>query len=945
MEIVLGVLVVAGLILVVPVLAIIAFIRTSDLTRQIGAVGMRLVQAESEVLALRRALALGQPVAMPPEAAVSPDTPRPPVTDAPVAPYVAPEPPQIVTETPPVAEPQPVDPGLRPSRGGIPVISTSAPLEAIDPIVSEPAPAPANLIPQPVRTQSLEEMIGSKWSVWVGALALGLGGIFLVRYSIEQGLVGPGVRLMLGALFSMALLAGGEWLRTSDKGLPTLPAADIPSAITGAGVVTAFGTIWAAHALYGFIGPTLAFFALGVVGVGSLILAGVHGPLLGGIGLVAAFAAPFLVSTDQPSPYAFPIYAAVITAACYTLAWIRGWRWLTLAATLAATGLGMVAMIGTKGSSLPTLIQALLGIATVAVFLVPGIRFTPEHPRGLARLATGALVAFSALAMLAVLEARQERVAILLFLVLVLAVLALTWRAASVVLAVPATAVMASLIVLAWAVRLPRPAAMLDPLAVHDAFPDVLSRIVWTGLVFALVYGLGASALALYRRQAEARNVLVLVTTSILVPLAMLAIVYGKVEGFVISPRFAALAMVLAATFGAATEAAHRLRSGQRPGLASASAIYAIGALAAVAFALTLLLERAWLTLALSAMIAGIAWVYTLRPLPHLRWVAALTGLAVLGRLFWDPAINGAGVGEMVILNWLLPGYGVPALSAAFAAVLLRRRRGEDAPVQILEGLAMVFAALLVIVETRHAFGASGHRLFLAPMRFGEAATHTVTILAFGLGLSRIASVRPVAIWQNVTLLARYASWAWIVGVMGVSMNPWLSGFSIGNHPIFNWALLGYGFAGVLALGSALLERRAGRDAEAKIMAVMGLGLVFLWLNTMIGALFRGPVLTRGSISDGELYAYSAAWLVLGLILLGLGAAFTSKVLRLASAALVGLTVLKVFLVDMSDLTGLWRALSFIGLGLVLLLVGRIYQRVLGIAQRPAAAAGDGPKG
>ncbi|QCK86506.1 DUF2339 domain-containing protein [Phreatobacter aquaticus] len=941
MEIVLGVLLVAGLILVVPVLAIIAFIRTSDLTRQIGAVGIRLVQAEGEVLALRRALALGQPVAMPPEAPVSPDMPLSPVTDAPVASHVAPEPPQIVTEAPPVAEPQPVDPGLRPSRGGIPAISTSAPLEAIDPIVSEPAPAPANLIPQPARTQSLEEMIGSKWSVWVGALALGLGGIFLVRYSIEQGLVGPGVRLMLGAIFSMALLAGGEWLRTADKGLPTLPAADIPSAITGAGVVTAFGTIWAAHALYGFIGPAFAFFALGAVGIGALVLAGLHGPLLGGIGLVAAFGAPFLVSTDQPSPYAFPIYASVITAACYTLAWIRGWRWLTVAATIAATVLGTVAMIGTRGSALPTLIQAVLGIATAAIFLVPGIRFTPDHPRGIAKIATGALVAFAGLAMLAVLDSRHEAFPLVLFGAIALTMIGLTWRTPSVVFSVPATGLFATLIVLAMAAGVRRPLAITDPLAIPDAFPDSLARIVWAGLAFALVYGIGAAAAAIYRRQVQARTVLVLVTTSVLVPLAMLAIVYGKVEGFIISPRFAALAMVLAATFGAATEATHRLRSGARPGLASASAIYAIGALAAVAFALTLLLERAWLTLALSAMIAGIAWVYTLRPLPHLRWVAAITGLAVLGRLFWDPAINGAGVGEMVILNWLLPGYGVPAASAAFAALLLRRRRGEDTPVQVLEGLAMVFAALLVIVETRHAFGAHGHRLFYAPMRFGEAATHTVTILAFGLGLSRIASIRPGALWQNVTLLARYASWAWIVAVMGFAMNPWLSGYSIGPHPIFNWALLGYGFAGVLALGSALLERRAGRDAEAKIMAVLGLGLVFFWLNTVIGALFRGPVLSRGSISDGELYAYSAAWLVLGLILLGLGAAFASKVLRLASAALVGLTVLKVFLVDMSDLTGLWRALSFIGLGLVLLLVGRIYQRVLGIAQKPADGHGQ----
>ena len=43
-------------------------------------------------------------------------------------------------------------------------------------------------------------------------------------------------------------------------------------------------------------------------------------------------------------------------------------------------------------------------------------------------------------------------------------------------------------------------------------------------------------------------------------------------------------------------------------------------------------------------------------------------GLGVLARLLWDPAINGADVGEHVILNWLLAGYGVPAASTALAA-------------------------------------------------------------------------------------------------------------------------------------------------------------------------------------------------------------------------------------------------------------------------------------
>ena len=51
--------------------------------------------------------------------------------------------------------------------------------------------------------------------------------------------------------------------------------------------------------------------------------------------------------------------------------------------------------------------------------------------------------------------------------------------------------------------------------------------------------------------------------------------------------------------------------------------------------------------------------------------------------------------------------------------------------------------------------------------------------------------------------------------------------------------------------------------------------------------------------------------------------------LRVASAAVIVLTVLKVFFIDMSDLTGIYRALSFLGLGAVLIGIGWFYQRLL----------------
>ena len=72
--------------------------------------------------------------------------------------------------------------------------------------------------------------------------------------------------------------------------------------------------------------------------------------------------------------------------------------------------------------------------------------------------------------------------------------------------------------------------------------------------------------------------------------------------------------------------------------------------------------------------------------------------------------------------------------------------------------------------------------------------------------------------------------------------------------------------------------------------------------------------------------------------LLGIGIAVDSLRARLASAAVIALTILKAFMIDMSTLTGVYRALSFICLGLVLVAIGWFYQRVPFRRQKPPTA-------
>ena len=172
--------------------------------------------------------------------------------------------------------------------------------------------------------------------VWIGGLALALGGIFMVQYSIEAGLIGPGVRVFLGGLLATALIAAGEWTRRHEFSLPiaSVPTANMPAMLTAAGTTVAFATVYAAYALYGFLGPAGAFVLLGIVALATLGAALLHGPWLAALGQLGAFVAPLLVSTAQPNYWALYLYLAVVTAASFALARMRLWRWLAITAVV-----------------------------------------------------------------------------------------------------------------------------------------------------------------------------------------------------------------------------------------------------------------------------------------------------------------------------------------------------------------------------------------------------------------------------------------------------------------------------------------------------------------------------------------------------------------------------------------------------------------------------------
>jgi len=202
------------------------------------------------------------------------------------------------------AVPPPIPTDIFPIAPPVTIAETATGMrEASPPMQPEPAPQAASEIsasappPLPQAQPGFEERLGTRWVVWVGGLTLALGGFFMVRYSIEAGLLGPGVRTILGGLFALALLLAGEWTRRKESisTIEALPIANIPAVLTSAGTAVAFATVYAAYALYGFLAPATAFILLGLVALGTLAAALLHGPALAGLGIAGAFVTPILV--------------------------------------------------------------------------------------------------------------------------------------------------------------------------------------------------------------------------------------------------------------------------------------------------------------------------------------------------------------------------------------------------------------------------------------------------------------------------------------------------------------------------------------------------------------------------------------------------------------------------------------------------------------------------
>ena len=353
-----------------------------------------------------------------------------------------------------------------------------------------------------------------------------------------------------------------------------------------------------------------------------------------------------------------------------------------------------------------------------------------------------------------------------------------------------------------------------------------------------------------------------------------------------------------------------------------------------------------------SAEHGPIAWYFPTFAMSLQKASLGFAGMAVLSLIFanllyLNPYFSGESTGASAVFNLILLGYFVPAVLVWLRA-LIGRRGGENFFAFMgfyVFGIVLMFTYVTLVV--RRAWQGE----FIGSWNgFLQGETYTYSVVWLSLSLVLLAISRYLMGRETEPKQYSWYSLSFAMSLQRVSLgfagitllalifanltykNPYFSGESTGKLAVFNLILLGY-FAPAVLLWLRALAGRRSREHTLVFMglSVSGLVLMFSYVTLTVRRAWQGEFIPSwNGFLQGETYTYSVVWLIFGVLLLVLGSRLNAISLRLASAAIVLLTVGKVFLFDMSNLEGILRALSFIGLGLVLIAIGMFYQRVLG---------------
>jgi uncharacterized membrane protein len=768
-------------------------------------------------------------------------------------------------------------------------------------------------------TAALSRWLKENWFYAVAAVSLALAAVFFVQYGMENGLLSPFWRVMGALTLGAVLIGAGEWVRRRSGDESSSHTAYLPSTFSGAGVVALFVGVLAARQLYGLIGPQTGFMGLLTVSIISVVLGWYYGPVLTVVGILGATASPFLVGGGG-SPHLLFYFFALIAIVGLLIDTIKHWAWPSVMA-LIATYSASVFLFNLGDSDLHFLAFAL--IVAVAAVTIPVRKLWPDHdgpmmlsgliapaktdhrwPEFPTRLAFGAFAATSLAPFMVVLADRGEAQVLLALLTLALLYLAtVIWFRNA-----PALTALALIPPILLLLTIVVQASQYGSL--FSAFQAAASRAPGTSppttVIMLVGVAMAGSALAFWRgRYAPDFGILWAAGAALFAPLTIVlleaswqpAAVIGAAQ-WAIYPMVVAAMMTLMAERIARIDGENRLRT----------SFFAMAALTMMSLSLILLFSSTALTLMLAVMVLLAAQIDAKFNLPLLS-IFVQIGVAIAGwRLIADPGIIWAV--DAPVPEMLFAYGGVIVLLAAAWFTLKNLKR--NAAIVATESAVWSLSATLIVILIYRIFDDDFFSFW------GMSLTALVWLISAAVQVYRLKACEGLIRMARITLASLFTG----IGSLQLLaatlvLNPLIQSTLIQGPPVFDTLLIAYG---VPALLFAVLALKLGHIRQSLRQALISLSAAYtaLYLGLEIRRFWRGDDLSVPGTTGPELYTYTVIMLIAAVGLLFFAFSRRSKLLYQIAVIGVGVTIAKVFLIDMSGLSGLIRVASFLGLGLAL---------------------------
>lgn len=794
----------------------------------------------------------------------------------------------------------------------IPLNRSDIPAAVNKPASIKPPPPRKTITKKPSSIELLFKQLRAgfeqNWMTWIGAIALALGGVFLAKYSLEAGLLSPAMRLSAGGLFGIGLIAAAYYLhykRIVFEGFNNY----IPAALAGGGFITCFALMFLAYNSFSMLSAEWAFIGLAVIAVCASAMAIKLGPLLAVIGIIGAYSVPVWVNTGSGQLFSLLIYVALVSVAAAVVAhkvqrvwlwyllWVGHIGWYLVGLTL--FNYDTVWLIGAFA------LLSILGLIAIAR-LGLGFNTLEVRPHSFKRLVNlfpdhGLLLAFIAPLMitmlLSVFNLQWQIVALLSIALLLFLVLKNSrwdaWQGVSL------------LVALLLVVSAKQTYTFDDALF-------IFKNEYGLGLLLAL--GLSGYGLYFGNKYPKRLTFHLLASLSVFVLVGTLYAMIPNTALATAYPLWAVLLCLMSAVLIKFTQ--NNTTLWQRFS-------YWVGANANITLAITMLLSDSGLTIALAVQVLLLSLLIKKYNVAMPHWPIKALVAALLLRLTlspWTPSYD-----ELSIfgLHWSLVVYPL-CIGLFFAAA----KCFNTSKLKIwLEGAALHCLALFVTTETSYQL--VGHYPQLFSLSFYEQVLLSCNLLALGcVYLYRAQSAGQLGKLYRTAGLILSALAGLLLIQTTLDNNPLLMRLYVGETPIFNWVLLIWLVPSLLVLWLASLVKSLNAKLSQITLGVSGL-LAVLAINTLIRQYWQGGfIYLDKATSDAELYSYSVIWLLLGALVVIAGHLKQQRLLQNVGLGILGAVIVKVFLIDMANLTGLLKALSFIGLGLSLVGLSWLFQKL-----------------